>query len=207
MERYRAAVPKGPLFLLIYYVEVRRFALVSDPAVPASAAGNAEMKTGIHNDHVKGHRGFDPRMNRSTRPSSTRWVGSRSTVSSETSPLVTDFHLTFFFFFCKKVSRLKEKKKGKISPELRKQQWKPDFKPTNPDMMTVKNSLIPALLQSLKGFKSKWQINKAWGSFFFPSGFLRKASATFQILRPICPSCFPECTRALCHLKRAKSLR
>lgn len=58
---------KELFFLLIYYVEVRQFALVSDPAQPVSTAGNAGMETGIHNRHIKGRRGVSLQMSRLTR--------------------------------------------------------------------------------------------------------------------------------------------
>lgn len=56
---------KELFFSLIYYVEVRRFALVSDPARLASTAGNAGTETGIHNRHIEGRGGFNLQMNRS----------------------------------------------------------------------------------------------------------------------------------------------
>lgn len=47
---------------LIYYVEARRFALVSKPVRPASTAGTAGMEAGIHNRHMEGRGGFNLQM-------------------------------------------------------------------------------------------------------------------------------------------------
>lgn len=56
-----------------------------DSLPPASTAGDKERKTGIRNDRIKGHGGFNLQMNRST-PS---WTGAACLISTGASPLVT----------------------------------------------------------------------------------------------------------------------
>lgn len=108
MEAYATKVPEEALFFfpLIYYVEVRKFTLVSDPARPASTAGNAGLETGIHNRHMEGRGGFNLQM----QPLRQERLVCLQQVHSRCRSITFNNRFELSFLLCQKVSHLKKVK-------------------------------------------------------------------------------------------------